>query len=157
MVNQMPATSFPAATLALNGCSDLMRKAHYREANIGCRAENLCLYGMPDGQWAVDLPAEEVPPEMPEPSLGYARSLCFMFAPALPRWMFVALLSVMLLTDCRINFSRAGMQVSLAEFLKSRGVSYTCACLTISFSVACSLVADPLYIAMCRNETGSCL
>lgn len=33
-------------------------------------AENLCLYGMPDGQWAVDLPAEEVPPEMPEPSLG---------------------------------------------------------------------------------------
>lgn len=35
-------------------------------------AENLCLYGMPDGSWAVDLPAEEVPPEMPEPSLGYA-------------------------------------------------------------------------------------
>ncbi|KAL3144252.1 hypothetical protein ABBQ32_004026 [Trebouxia sp. C0010 RCD-2024] len=33
-------------------------------------AENLCLYGMPDGSWAVDLPAEEVPPEMPEPSLG---------------------------------------------------------------------------------------
>ena len=32
--------------------------------------ENLCLYGMPDGTWAVDLPAEEVPPEMPEPSLG---------------------------------------------------------------------------------------
>lgn len=35
-----------------------------------CLAENLCLYGMPDGHWAVDLPAEEVPPEMPEPSLG---------------------------------------------------------------------------------------
>ena len=35
-------------------------------------AENLCLYGHPDGQWLVDLPAEEVPPEMPEPSLGYA-------------------------------------------------------------------------------------
>ncbi len=34
-------------------------------------AENLCLYGNPDGQWVVDLPAEEVPPEMPEPSLGY--------------------------------------------------------------------------------------
>ncbi|DBA65998.1 TPA: hypothetical protein ACH3X2_003011 [Trebouxia sp. C0005] len=33
-------------------------------------AENLCLYGNPDGQWVVDLPAEEVPPEMPEPSLG---------------------------------------------------------------------------------------
>lgn len=24
--------------------------------------ENLCLYGYPDGTWAVDLPAEEVPP-----------------------------------------------------------------------------------------------
>ena len=32
--------------------------------------ENLCLYGMPDGGWAVDLPAEEVPPELPEPTLG---------------------------------------------------------------------------------------
>ena len=41
-------------------------------------AENLCLYGMPDGQWAVDLPAEEVPPEMPEPSLGYAISSLFL-------------------------------------------------------------------------------
>ena len=32
--------------------------------------ENLCLYGNPDGSWEVALPAEEVPPEMPEPSLG---------------------------------------------------------------------------------------
>jgi len=32
--------------------------------------ENLCLYGYPDGSWAVDLPAEEVPPEVPEPALG---------------------------------------------------------------------------------------
>ena len=32
--------------------------------------ENLCLYGNPDGTWEVALPAEEVPPEMPEPSLG---------------------------------------------------------------------------------------
>ena len=32
--------------------------------------ENLCLYGLPDGNWAVDLPAEEVPPEIPEPALG---------------------------------------------------------------------------------------
>ncbi|KAK9816543.1 hypothetical protein WJX72_001746 [[Myrmecia] bisecta] len=32
--------------------------------------ENLCLYGEPDGSWAVDLPAEEVPPELPEPCLG---------------------------------------------------------------------------------------
>ncbi|MEW5312568.1 MAG: hypothetical protein WDW38_004195 [Sanguina aurantia] len=32
--------------------------------------ENLCLYGYPDGSWVVDLPAEEVPPEAPEPALG---------------------------------------------------------------------------------------
>ncbi|GBG85983.1 hypothetical protein CBR_g40795 [Chara braunii] len=32
--------------------------------------ENLCLYGYPDATWEVDLPAEEVPPELPEPALG---------------------------------------------------------------------------------------
>eukprot|EP00898_Chlorokybus_atmophyticus_P005806 jgi/Chlat1/6226/Chrsp44S05813 len=32
--------------------------------------ENLCLYGYPDGTWEVALPAEEVPPELPEPALG---------------------------------------------------------------------------------------
>lgn len=32
--------------------------------------ENLCLYGERDGSWTVDLPAEEVPPELPEPCLG---------------------------------------------------------------------------------------
>jgi len=32
--------------------------------------DNLCLYGEPDGTWVVDLPAEEVPPELPEPVLG---------------------------------------------------------------------------------------
>ncbi|KAG6522491.1 hypothetical protein ZIOFF_019631 [Zingiber officinale] len=32
--------------------------------------ENLCLYGYPDEQWEVNLPAEEVPPEIPEPVLG---------------------------------------------------------------------------------------
>ncbi|XP_078446811.1 PHD finger protein ALFIN-LIKE 2-like [Wolffia australiana] len=32
--------------------------------------ENLCLYGHPDGSWEVTLPAEEVPPELPEPGLG---------------------------------------------------------------------------------------
>lgn len=28
------------------------------------------LFAFPDGTWAVDLPAEEVPPEVPEPALG---------------------------------------------------------------------------------------
>ncbi|KAK6120383.1 hypothetical protein DH2020_045863 [Rehmannia glutinosa] len=32
--------------------------------------ENLCLYGFPSDQWEVNLPAEEVPPELPEPALG---------------------------------------------------------------------------------------
>ena len=32
--------------------------------------ENLCLYGEADGVWKVDLPEEEVPPELPEPVLG---------------------------------------------------------------------------------------
>lgn len=32
--------------------------------------ENLCLYGNADGSWQVDLPADEVPPEVPEPALG---------------------------------------------------------------------------------------
>ncbi|KAM3288003.1 PHD finger protein ALFIN-LIKE 1 [Capsicum chacoense] len=32
--------------------------------------ENLCLYGHPDETWEVNLPADEVPPELPEPALG---------------------------------------------------------------------------------------
>ncbi|KAG7668214.1 hypothetical protein Ndes2526A_g01054 [Nannochloris sp. 'desiccata'] len=32
--------------------------------------DNLCLYGNSDGTWEVDLPAAEVPPELPEPVLG---------------------------------------------------------------------------------------
>ncbi|KAI5669645.1 hypothetical protein M9H77_19498 [Catharanthus roseus] len=32
--------------------------------------ENLCLYGLPNELWEVTLPAEEVPPELPEPALG---------------------------------------------------------------------------------------
>ncbi|GAA0154707.1 DNA metabolism protein [Lithospermum erythrorhizon] len=32
--------------------------------------ENLCLYGFPSEEWEVNLPAEEVPPELPEPALG---------------------------------------------------------------------------------------
>ncbi|MED6221679.1 PHD finger protein ALFIN-LIKE 4 [Stylosanthes scabra] len=32
--------------------------------------ENLCLYGFPTEEWEVNLPVEEVPPEIPEPTLG---------------------------------------------------------------------------------------
>ncbi|KAK8591091.1 hypothetical protein V6N13_031158 [Hibiscus sabdariffa] len=34
------------------------------------KKENLCLYGLPNEQWDVTLPAEEVPPELPDPALG---------------------------------------------------------------------------------------
>jgi hypothetical protein len=37
--------------------------------------ENLCLYGLPTGDWHVDLPAEEVPPELP----GEADVICGCF------------------------------------------------------------------------------
>lgn len=39
---------------------------------FGCvlEKENLCLYGHPNESWEVNLPAEEVPPELPEPALG---------------------------------------------------------------------------------------
>ncbi|XP_039070840.1 PHD finger protein ALFIN-LIKE 7-like isoform X2 [Hibiscus syriacus] len=32
--------------------------------------ENLCLYGLPNETWEVNMPVEEVPPELPEPALG---------------------------------------------------------------------------------------
>ncbi|XP_048317715.2 PHD finger protein Alfin1 [Ziziphus jujuba] len=32
--------------------------------------ENLYLYGLPNETWEVNLPVEEVPPELPEPALG---------------------------------------------------------------------------------------
>ncbi|KAL8141440.1 hypothetical protein V2J09_007461 [Rumex salicifolius] len=32
--------------------------------------DNLCLYGLPNETWEVNLPVEEVPPEIPEPALG---------------------------------------------------------------------------------------
>ncbi|KAG2311282.1 hypothetical protein Bca52824_022839 [Brassica carinata] len=34
------------------------------------KKDNLCLYGFPNEVWEVNLPAEEVPPELPEPALG---------------------------------------------------------------------------------------
>lgn len=37
---------------------------------LSTEKENLCLYGYPSEQWEVNLPAEEVPPELPEPALG---------------------------------------------------------------------------------------
>ncbi|GAB4847425.1 hypothetical protein Ancab_026482 [Ancistrocladus abbreviatus] len=38
--------------------------------NVGAEKENLCLYGLPNESWEVNLPVAEVPPELPEPALG---------------------------------------------------------------------------------------
>ena len=38
--------------------------------NLFSEKENLCLYGLPNETWEVNLPVEEVPPELPEPALG---------------------------------------------------------------------------------------
>ncbi|KAK1393429.1 hypothetical protein POM88_012485 [Heracleum sosnowskyi] len=37
---------------------------------ITFESADLCLYGLPNEKWEVNLPVEEVPPEMPEPALG---------------------------------------------------------------------------------------
>lgn len=37
---------------------------------VSVEKENLCLYGHANETWEVTLPAEEVPPELPEPALG---------------------------------------------------------------------------------------
>lgn len=37
---------------------------------VSSEKENLCLYGLPNENWEVNLPVEEVPPEIPEPALG---------------------------------------------------------------------------------------
>jgi hypothetical protein len=42
----------------------------YNDVSLAPEKENLCLYGMPNETWEVTLPAEEVPPELPEPALG---------------------------------------------------------------------------------------
>lgn len=54
---------------------DALRKALTEDVEkffLECHPEkdNLCLYGDPDASWSVDLPAEEVPAELPEPCLG---------------------------------------------------------------------------------------
>jgi hypothetical protein len=42
----------------------------YNDIYLAPERENLCLYGLPNETWEVTLPAEEVPPELPEPALG---------------------------------------------------------------------------------------
>ncbi|KAG0485572.1 hypothetical protein HPP92_009651 [Vanilla planifolia] len=73
--------------------------------------ENLCLYGFPNERWEVNLPTEEVPPELPEPALGinFARMECkrkigyLWFAVHSDAW----LISVAFYFGARFGFDRA--------------------------------------------------
>ncbi|KAF3781177.1 PHD finger protein ALFIN-LIKE 4 [Nymphaea thermarum] len=48
----------------------VMEDFRWKEHGDLAEKENLCLYGFPTETWEVGLPAEEVPPELPEPALG---------------------------------------------------------------------------------------
>lgn len=50
--------------------SYILRILHTEHFIALAEKENLCLYGLPNETWEVNLPAEEVPPELPEPALG---------------------------------------------------------------------------------------
>ncbi|KAH9608824.1 hypothetical protein KSS87_014296 [Heliosperma pusillum] len=81
--------------------------------------ENLCLYGFPSEQWEVNLPAEEVPPEIPEPALGinFARDgmqdtdWLALVAVHSDAW----LLSVAFYFGARFGFNKADSVVSLTS------------------------------------------
>ncbi|KAK9161924.1 hypothetical protein Syun_002826 [Stephania yunnanensis] len=70
----LPTLSLPSLSLSL---FFLTRLWPYLAADVDAfyqqcdpEKENLCLYGHPYGSWEVNLPVEEVPPELPEPALG---------------------------------------------------------------------------------------
>ncbi|GIL72011.1 hypothetical protein Vretifemale_2422 [Volvox reticuliferus] len=73
--------------------------------------ENLCLYGYNDGTWAVDLPAEEVPPEAPEPAL-VCRGAPTAFPVAMGGSRCIIVLSDRAVAVQGINFARDGMERS---------------------------------------------
>ncbi|KAF8703229.1 hypothetical protein HU200_032019 [Digitaria exilis] len=62
-------TRFVAHSFVSLGC---FRGAQMWRGSTSCatQKENLCLYGLSNETWEVTLPAEEVPPELPEPALG---------------------------------------------------------------------------------------
>ncbi|XBI54920.1 hypothetical protein VPH35_036842 [Triticum aestivum] len=95
--------------------------------------ENSCLYGHPNGSWEVALPAEEVPPEMPEPALGinfardgmHRRDWLSLVAVHSDSW----LLSVAFFFGARLNanerkrlFSMINDQPTVLESLSMEGI-----------------------------------
>jgi len=55
---------------AIDNCSRYVCPSWHDHVFYSAEKENLCLYGFPNENWEVNLPAEEVPPELPEPALG---------------------------------------------------------------------------------------
>ncbi|KAL9274671.1 PHD finger protein ALFIN-LIKE 4-like protein, partial [Drosera capensis] len=90
--------------------------------------ENLCLYGLPNEQWEVNLPAEEVPPELPEPALGinFARD-----GMQTKDWLSLVavhsdvwLLSVAFYFGSRFGFNRSDRYISCCSFIIIEVCSY---------------------------------
>lgn len=107
--------------------------------------ENLCLYGHPNETWEVTLPAEEVPPELPEPALGinFARD-------GMNRRDWLSLVAVH--SDCWL-LSVAfylGAQLNRNErYTIFFHCFFTCSRLCISFMLICCL--RKLYWLFCRD------
>ncbi|KAK4377128.1 hypothetical protein RND71_003424 [Anisodus tanguticus] len=88
--------------------------------------ENLCLYGLPNETWEVNLPVEEVPPELPEPALGinFARDgmqekdWLSLVAVHSDSW----LLSVAFYFGARFGFGKSERYVCLLPVPKNRSV-----------------------------------
>ncbi|KAG1679684.1 hypothetical protein FOA52_006203 [Chlamydomonas sp. UWO 241] len=59
-----------AAEAALGALEPLTDDVESFYAQADPTKPNQCLYGYPDGSWAVDAPPDEVPAEVPEPALG---------------------------------------------------------------------------------------
>lgn len=68
--SQFPSLDFMALNFLLLSLSNFRFPYQYMLLLCYTEKENLCLYGFPSEQWEVNLPAEEVPPELPEPALG---------------------------------------------------------------------------------------
>lgn len=85
---------------------------------------NLCLFGFPSGKWEVNLPAEEVPPELPEPALGinFARDVMgkkdwlSLVAAHSEAW----LLAVAYFLGIRIGFDKADRYAYLSHVINMR-------------------------------------
>ena len=105
---------------AIDNCSRYVCPSWHDHVFYSAEKENLCLYGFPNENWEVNLPAEEVPPELPEPALGinFARDgmqekdWLSMVAVHSDAW----LLSVAFYFGARFGFDRNDRLLSIVSF-----------------------------------------